>query len=237
MARARVPKKYHHGDLRQALIQATLGLVEEHDVSAVSLREVARRAGVSPGAPYHHFKDKSELLAVVAEQGFHACEAAMDAALSGPARGVFEQLDALGEGYLHFATGHPSHYRVMFHLPLADPMLYPERAAAADRAMARLTDVVRKIEGLSAQEVERWALAFWSFSHGLASLWIEGPLRHKLPTLQPFASQMLGTVARAAFKPTAVKGKPGAGTQKSAGLRADKSLRGPVRRSPRAPRK
>jgi AcrR family transcriptional regulator len=208
MPRARTPKKYHHGDLRQALVQATLTLVEEHDVSAVSLREVARRAGVSPGAPYHHFKTKSELLSVVAEEGFHACEAAMYAALVGisPAD-PYAQIDALGVGYLRFASEHPSHYRVMFHHELSDPALYPERASAADRAMSCLAEVLRKFEGLSPQEIERLALAFWSFSHGIASLWIEGPLRRKLPGLQPFAAQALGAAVRAMIPPVDAKKK------------------------------
>lgn len=101
----------HHGDLRRALLDAALELVGAADIQAVTLREVARRAGVSPSACYHHFPDKDALLAAVACEGFAALAAVQTRQRS---RSPEKRLEKLGAAYLRFALAHPTHYRVMF---------------------------------------------------------------------------------------------------------------------------
>src|SRR5262249_18397236 len=111
MARGR----YHHGDLRRALIAGALALIEAKDVAGPSLREVARRAKVTYAAPYFHFRDKLELLAAVAEQGFGQLLAEVSVALAArPDASPRAKLAAAGTGYLRFAAAHAAHYRVMF---------------------------------------------------------------------------------------------------------------------------
>ncbi|TNE88487.1 MAG: TetR family transcriptional regulator [Deltaproteobacteria bacterium] len=103
---------YHHGDLRSALIDATVALVAEEGVEGVTLRKVARAAGVTAPAAYHHFSSKDHLLVAGAEQGFQGWLSALSQL---PDEGsALDRLIALGRSYIRFATTHPAHYRLMF---------------------------------------------------------------------------------------------------------------------------
>src|SRR5690242_4627498 len=112
---AKKKRAYHHGDLRRTLLEASLELIAESGLDALSLREVARRAGVSPGAPYHHFESREQLLTALAVDGFallgEAMRSARDAA---GAEDVIERFGAIGEAYVRFALAHPAHFRLMF---------------------------------------------------------------------------------------------------------------------------
>lgn len=103
-------RPYHHGDLRRALLAAAGKIMEQEGALALSLRAVAREAGVSPAAPYHHFRDKAELLAAVAEEGFDGLGEAMRAARDAEPG---DALTAMGVAYVMFARGNPTLYRVM----------------------------------------------------------------------------------------------------------------------------
>src|SRR5690625_2896195 len=103
--------RYHHGDLRRALLDAAAGLVQERRNAEASLREIARRAGVSHTAPYRHFESKEALLAAVAEEGFHQFREVLEAAAEGKA--PLDALHATGQAYVDFALGHPGYFRVM----------------------------------------------------------------------------------------------------------------------------
>ena len=105
---------YHHGDLRHALIEATESLLAERGPESFSLREVARRAGVSPAAPAHHFGDASGLLTAVAALGFDALAQALRAAETRGGRDPLKRLREQGVGYVEFATRHPARFRLMF---------------------------------------------------------------------------------------------------------------------------
>jgi AcrR family transcriptional regulator len=100
------PKPYHHGDLRRALLRAAIAIIEREGPSALSLRAVAREAGVSPAAPYHHFKDKSELLNAVAMEGFARLKTALVEAFAGSKRD--EVRSALGVAYVEFSRQQPA---------------------------------------------------------------------------------------------------------------------------------
>ena len=175
-------RRYHHGDLRRALVDAALALIAEGELGTFSLREVARRAGVTPAAPYHHFKDKTALLAAVAEEGFVALRARLEAALApvspSDMRGRFA---ALSRAYLEFARARPAHYRVMFLPEFKSQQEHPSFHLAADRTLEVLAKQVRQAAPqASPREVMTRTVLIWSIGHGLASLWNDGVLDEKL---------------------------------------------------------
>jgi AcrR family transcriptional regulator len=133
-------RPYHHGQLKDALFHAALALISEVGPQAFTLREVARRAGVSHNAPYRHFRDKDELLALVAVQGFERLTAAMKrSAARGSA--AEERFRLCGRGYVGFALRWPQHFLVMFDLPFSRDK-YPEYAKAGDEAFATLLALI-----------------------------------------------------------------------------------------------
>ncbi len=154
---------YHHGDLRRALLDSALDAVAEHGPAGLSLRDVARRAGVSHAAPAHHFGDKAGLLTALAAEGWVLLADALTA--SGT--------DFRGQGvaYVVFATGHPAHFAVMRAPGLTrddDPAL----AAARERADAALRT------GAGAEDADPVTpLAGWALVHGLSALLLEGSVR------------------------------------------------------------
>jgi AcrR family transcriptional regulator len=215
-ARAKVKKKtaYHHGDLRRALVVAALKLVEQGGASAVTLREVARMAGVSHQAPYRHFPDRAALLAVVAEEGFRALHTelveATRAAPNPPAA-----LRAFGVTYVLFAVAHPAHFRVM-NSAEASSSENPALVAASDAVFVALTQHIAEARGDSpgAQSTLEYALAGWSTVHGLASLLVEGQLRRRpYSTKSPeeLANMALDTLRRGIGLPVS-RGSGGWGT-------------------------
>jgi AcrR family transcriptional regulator len=111
---AAAPKPYHHGDLRRVLIEAALKLVEEGGVEAVSVREAARRAGVSPGAPFRHFQSRTALLTAVAEEAQRRFRTEIAAALAQlPGRDPLARFRSIGVGYLRWAMRNPAHFEVI----------------------------------------------------------------------------------------------------------------------------
>lgn len=158
----------HHGDLRQALIAAALDLIADSDADEVTLRAVARRAGVSPAAPYHHFADKNALLAAVARDGFESLGEVQLEVLARPGS-ARDRLERLVTAYVLFALRHPTHYRLMFRTP---PSRVEGAEAAALREVAlgtfgRLVEAVNAVDaGISAQEAARRALLGWATAHG-----------------------------------------------------------------------
>src|SRR5438128_9446581 len=172
-------RPYHHGNLRQALIDAALELIEERGVSALTLREVARQVGVTHAAPQRHFADRAALVAAVAEQGFRGL-AAHVAAVRGSARTPAQRLRALGVAYIEYAIAHPAHLRVMFSPEVADKTRYQELQRAADAVHDMLHGGIEKAqrEGLVRRgDPNALAFAAWSMVHGCATLLIDGQAR------------------------------------------------------------
>lgn len=173
----RESKPYHHGNLREALLQAAIHLIAEMGPNNFTLREVARRASVSHNAPYRHFRDKDDLLAAVAAQGFRELTQAMleEAASKSNAR---DRLKHSGLAYVSFALRRPEHFTVMFDLP-ASKSQRPEYTEAAKGAFAALLGLVEdcQAEGQlpSGRSRER-ALLAWSLVHGIAKLAVAGRL-------------------------------------------------------------
>lgn len=169
---------YHHGDLRRALIEASLALISEEGFSALTLREVARRAGVTHAAPYRHFADKEALLAAVAEEGFRSMATQMRERMK-PEPGPVERLLACGVAYVLFAVQHPAHFRVMFGPHFAKPADHEGLSKEGGTAFGLLLQSIT--EGQQTGELREGeplslALMAWSQVHGLASLLVDHQL-------------------------------------------------------------
>lgn len=170
--------RYHHGDLKRALVDAALELLRRKGVSGLTLRGVARAAGVSSMAPYHHFADKTALVAAVAEEGFEGLRNAMHAAAN-TSRSPEAKLQQTGVAAVVFAVENPELYRVMFSPELADKTEHPSLAATAQAAFMVVADAVSRCEPSSAVKPSQsptTAIASWAMVHGLATLLIDGQL-------------------------------------------------------------
>jgi AcrR family transcriptional regulator len=181
---------YHHGDLRRALVDAAIVLLERGGPERLSLREVARAAGVSQSAPYNHFAGKQDLLAWLATTGFRELEAsqAAIAAADGPADG---RLVDLGVDYLRAALARPQLYRLMFGTGIEDwsahPALVGAKGASADPLKAAIARYLSGSAQPDGEVVDTAMVVLWSLVHGLASLSIDGSLnRDKHPDLEEF---------------------------------------------------
>ncbi len=169
-------KRYHHGDLRQALIDGALELISEGNIESLSLRGLARKVGVSYAAPYHHFKDKTQLLSELAIDGFERLRVQMYEQCQSTSDDPKDALLAQGRAYLQFAVTHPSHYRVMFSIELSGRGEYPEVQSAADACFNNLIADTQVLVGLGVpeQDVRNVATVIWSTVHGAATLWNDG---------------------------------------------------------------
>ena len=163
------PRPYHHGDLRATLLAAAARWLDEQGAETLTLRELARAAGVSHAAPYHHFAGRDELLAGVAEHAFDRLGDALAAAASAP-HSVQALLD-IGESYVREALAHPAQFRLMFGPMLARKAEHPGLQRAAERAFTVLLDAADRYAPERGLEL---ALAGWSLSHGAANLAIDG---------------------------------------------------------------
>jgi AcrR family transcriptional regulator len=180
MARKVVERRpYHHGDLRNALLESALRLIVRQGPDALTLRAVARDAGVSPAAPYRHFADKEALLAALAEGGFRELAREMRVAAEGGEDEV-GRLIAIGSAYVEFARAHPAHFHVMFGPAAARKDRHPALAQAAAEAYRLLVEAVAAGQQAGALRPEEsqgaHALTAWATVHGLSSLLVDGQL-------------------------------------------------------------
>jgi AcrR family transcriptional regulator len=167
---------YHHGDLRRALIEAALAMLTEEGAWNFTLREVARRAGVSHNAPYNHFADKSALLAELAALGFRTLREQMDTAARRHARSARQALLGIATAYVRFGVEHPAHYRLMFGPELAEKDKHPALQEAGDATFGVLTAALERGQAagqIRQAPVREQALACWSLVHGLTTLLID----------------------------------------------------------------
>jgi AcrR family transcriptional regulator len=171
---------YHHGDLRHALVEAAAQLIVQRGIDNVSLREVARTAGVSHAAPYHHFASKSELLAAVAEEGFLRFNGYQERAFRRMQRQEpTEKLKALGRAYVKFAIDHPSFFRIMFRYDISEPLKHPLLTALSKRTFDRLYKTVSEClkKQNRSEDPMQASIRAWALVHGLANLWLDGRLK------------------------------------------------------------
>jgi AcrR family transcriptional regulator len=173
------PDRYHHGDLRRALLQEALRTIQAHGVEGLTLRAVGRALGVSRTALYRHFTDKSALLSAVAREGFRTLRLELLASWDrhGGGRKGFE---AMGVAYVRFAVAHPAHYRVMFGGFVSTHATDRELMAEASGAFKALVDALVTLQhsGLVREDNPLQLAQFiWAIVHGIARLTIDGQLR------------------------------------------------------------
>lgn len=186
---------YHHGDLRTEIVRAAGKLLEEQGIASLSLREAARRAGVSHNAPYRHFADRDALLAALAAEGFAQLGGALEAAgtTAAPAR---------GEAYVRFALENPQRFRLMF----GGLVRIDSHPVLRDAAAQTYAGLVRAFEPVAAAAgAPTAAAAAWSMVHGLAQLLLDGHFpraRGDRDDVAAFVREVLGAV-RFARAPTA----------------------------------
>ncbi|MFJ9187646.1 MULTISPECIES: TetR/AcrR family transcriptional regulator [unclassified Streptomyces] len=171
-------RTYHHGDLRRVILDAALDVIATNGPGSLSLRDLARRAGVSHAAPAHHFKDRTGLLTAVAAEGY---------ALFADALAGAPDLRERGVAYVRFAATHPAHFQVMFQPDLHrtdDPDLLAARARATEALRAGVADLPQAGRG----EDDRLAgVAAWSLAHGFATLLLSGNLSDAMEGRDPEA--------------------------------------------------
>ena len=176
---------YHHGNLREALVEAALALIASKGPAGFTIAEAARLAEVSPAAPYRHFRDADALLAEVALRGYDRFTAQLEKAWNKGRPDPVRAFEELGRAYLAFARQQPAYYAAMFDSQLATDA-HPGLQAAADRAFGVLREAADEVAATVPKGRRppslMMALHLWSMAHGIISLFVkEGPARRKLP--------------------------------------------------------
>ncbi len=189
---SRLKRDYHHGDLSNALVEAAARLMVERGIGNVSLREVARKAGVSHAAPYHHFGNKSELLAAVAEEGFKRFDTYQVRALRSAPKDPMQKLKALGHAYVRFAIAHPTFFRIMFRYDIKETDRHFSLGAVAKRTFDRLLNTVCESLKKENKPVDPMlaSIRAWALVHGLATLWLDGRL-NKMPEAKEMIDKII----------------------------------------------
>ena len=170
----RAERGYHHGNLKEALLQAALGLIAEKGAAGFTFADAARMAGVSPAAPYRHFRDRDELLSSIAQRGFEQFEAVLTQAWDDGRPDTVTAFERVGKAYLAFARKEPAFYSAMFESGLPVDV-NPTLLAASERAFGIIRAAAERLAALAPPGTPRppammMALHIWSMSHGVASL-------------------------------------------------------------------
>jgi AcrR family transcriptional regulator len=190
-------------DLREQVLAASLALIEEDGVAALSLREVARRAGVSHQAPYHHFGHKEAIVAELVARGFTRLAERLEA--TERARGgASRRLMLAGRAYVAFALAEPASFRIMFRPELVDRAAFPTAGNAGARAYAPLVRLVTECHAggraprtgsAAAERIDTLVTMHWSLVHGLATLLLDGSLGRRFATREARDAHIEATLA------------------------------------------
>ncbi|MEX1166443.1 MAG: TetR/AcrR family transcriptional regulator [Hydrogenophaga sp.] len=201
--RRTAPPAEDTSDLRQRILDASERLLETEGLAALSMREVARRSGVTHQAPYHHFADRESILAELVTRGFEEMTRRLARANTRHAADSrIAVATECGQAYVGFAIEHPGLFRIMFRSEVCDPARFPAAQQAGDSAYRELEKMVTLIHGKDT--VARLAPLYWAQVHGLASLIVDGPIGHQMGSarerrafmreaLAQFARFMLGS--------------------------------------------
>lgn len=180
----RSKKRFHHGDLREALIAATRELLVEHGPDGFTLADACRRAGVTTAAPYKHFRDKQEILEEIVLRGFDELTAATTKAVAAGGPGTVAGITAMGISYLDFAVSQPAVFRLMF----GHKSAIKKVQEVDERGNQCLMKVVEEVAAYSRKhghtaDAQEIALRLWTFVHGASSLQLDGDYDHIAPGL------------------------------------------------------
>src|SRR5260370_1472916 len=182
----RTERGYHHGNLKEALLQAALGLIAEKGAAGFTFADAARMAGVSPAAAYRHLRDRDELLSSIAQRGFEQFETALTEAWDDGRPDTVTAFERVGKAYLAFAREEPAFYSAMFESGLPVDVS-PALMAASERAFGIIRAAAERLAALAPPGMPRppammIALHIWSMAHGIASPFARGhAARGKLP--------------------------------------------------------
>jgi AcrR family transcriptional regulator len=176
MVRAEKQGKYHHGDLRRAVIDTALQLIAEQGIESLTLREISQRIGVSRMAPYRHFENKAMLLVALAQEGFQSLFIHLQAAVAQSPPDPLARWQSLGVAYVLYAVANPVHYRVMFDSSLSNRKIYPELYKTALQNFNCLLEIIVECQQqqlIRPDDPQELAQIGWSLVHGLAMLYID----------------------------------------------------------------
>jgi AcrR family transcriptional regulator len=193
-------KQYHHGDLRNSLIQAGIEILAEEGVSALSVRQAATRAGVSHSAPYAHFHDKQDLIAAISTEGFRRLHARITSAAPENPGDIANRLTETAWAYVQFALENRALFNLMFSGILEDGGDYPDFAAISQETFLLIVDLVRRCQQaglLRRGPADVQALSIWSLVHGFVSLLLEQQISHTIlerGPLKELLAQTLGQI-------------------------------------------
>ena len=193
-------KKYHHGDLKNALIKAGVEILAKEGVSGLSLRKVAQHAGVSHSAPYAHFPDKQSLIAAISTEGFNQLYIELEAAVSPYSKNPKKQLLEGVKAYVRFAEENTDTFKIMFSGVLEKEKDYPSFVDISSKTFRLVVDVVRACQDTGifpAAPAELMAVSVWGQVHGILSLALEGQIshtvldKHKVEDIVSFALEQM----------------------------------------------
>jgi AcrR family transcriptional regulator len=187
---------YHHGNLREALLESALALLQEVGLESLTLREVARRAGVSPGAPYHHFKDKAELVQALAQRSLETLDKISREAIQNKSTPT-EKLHAVGLAYVMYAVERPAEFRIMFRPEMGLLPVVPDPATAP--VFGVLIKIIREFPTVQSSQEISAAITAWSLVHGLAVLLLDGPLQRIVTDKREIEALAKEVTARVTF--------------------------------------
>jgi AcrR family transcriptional regulator len=176
-------KKYHHGDLKNALIKAGVEILAKEGVGGLSLRKVAKRAGVSHSAPYAHFKDRQSLIAAISTEGFRQLYDELNAAVVTHADDPREQLVEAAWAYIQFALKNTDTFKIMFSGVLEKERDYPSFVEISSKTFERVVDIVQVCQRagvLAPGPSDLVAVSMWGQVHGIISLALEGQITHRV---------------------------------------------------------
>ncbi len=174
-------KKYHHGDLENALIQAGVEILSKEGIEGLSLRKVAKRVGVSYSAPYAHFKDRQALIAAISTEGFKQLYDALEIAVAAHADDPRQQLVEAAWTYVQFATDSPAIFKVMFSGVLEKEKDYPSFVEISRKAFDKVVQIVQACQQagvLRPADPELMTVSMWGQVYGVISLVLEGQVSH-----------------------------------------------------------
>ena len=175
------PKKYHHGDLKNALITAGIEILSKEGIDGLSLRNVAKRAGVSHSAPYAHFKDRQSLIAAISTEGFKQLYDQLNTAMATYEADPKQQLIEAAWAYILFAMNNTDTFKIMFSGILEKEKDYPSFVEFSGKTFELVVDLVRVCQEagvLRPQPAELIAVSLWGQVHGIVSLALEGQISH-----------------------------------------------------------
>lgn len=192
-------KNYHHGDLKNALIEAGIEILASEGVHALTLRKVAQRAGVSHAAPYAHFADKQALIAAISTAGYQKIQRCVERVWQENQDNPLRLLVYMAWEYIQFAVNEPAHFKITFSGVVEKEQDYPALVEATQKSMALFTKIVAKCQDagiLHPGPAEWMAVSLWGSIHGLVMLRLEAQIPHTVLENRDWPEMLIFTLSQ-----------------------------------------